>query len=68
MTDWLQTIVSAGIGGGIVVAVFEYYSNKRLAKYNIISECQFKTFSELWKSLTDLKLKADGITLKVERL
>ena len=60
MNWWQQIIswiISAGIGGSIVA----HYLNKKLAKYNLVGESQFKAFSELWKSLIDLKMKADEL-------
>lgn len=59
--NWIISFISGGIGGAIVGAIFQHYSNKGLVKYNLVNESQFRAFSELWKSLTDLKSKADDL-------
>jgi len=67
MIDWSQIIgwiISGGIGGAIVGTMFQHYSNKKLVKYNLVNESQFKAFSELWKSLIDLKRKADDLWIE----
>ena len=64
MIDWQQLITAflgVGIGGTIVGIISQHYSNKSLVRYNLVSDSQFKTFNELWKSLTDLKIKANDL-------
>ncbi|MBS3074544.1 hypothetical protein J4447_03770 [Candidatus Pacearchaeota archaeon] len=64
MIDWLQLIqgiIGAGIGGTIVGIISQHQSNKRLAIYNLVNESQFKAFSELWRSLMNLKRKGEDL-------
>ena len=64
MIDGLQVlgwIVSGGIAGTIVGIISQHYSDKKLARYNLINESQFRAFSELWKSLMNLKRKGDSL-------
>lgn len=60
-TEIIIGILSGGLGGAVVSGIINHYSNKKLGKFNLISESQFKAFSELWKSLTELKNKADDL-------
>lgn len=59
-----EIIIGGIIGGGVVSiisAVLQHYSNKKLNRFEVVNESQFKTFNELWKSLTDLKFKANNL-------
>lgn len=52
------------IGGGIVAVIstiLQHQSSKKLNKFGIVNESQFRAFSELWKSLMDLKNKGDDL-------
>ena len=67
MTDWLQIlgwIISGGISGTIVGIISQHYSNKKLVKYNLVNESQFKAFSELWKSLMNLKRRGQNLFIE----
>ncbi len=63
--NWTEIIIGGIIGGGlggvIVGGIINHYSSKKLDKFHLISESQFKAFSELWKSLTELKNKANDL-------
>lgn len=54
-------IIGGGLGGVIVGGIINHYSNKKLDTFHLINESQFKAFSELWKSLTELKNKAKDL-------
>lgn len=64
MVDWLQlffNILGIGIVGAIGEIILQNSLNKKLSRFNLINESQFKAFNELWKSLMDLKWKADNL-------
>ena len=64
MIDWLQllfNLIGIGIVGTIIGIILQHSLNKKISKFNLINESQFKAFNELWKSLMDLKRKADEL-------
>ena len=54
-------IIGGGLGGAIVGGIINHYSSKKLDQFHLINESQFRAFSELWKSLTELKNKASEL-------
>ena len=59
MTDWIIQIVGWIIGLGIITVILQHHFDKKISKFNLINESQFKAFNELWKSLMNLKREAE---------